>query len=240
MLPLDASYARGGGRGGGGGGGGGGRGGGGAAAGRGGGGGAAAGRAGASPRVNSNVNLQNRGNIDRPNVNTSDVNRANVNRANVNTSDVNRANVNRANVNTSDINRANVNRGNVNVGNTVNVNSGYRGGGWNGGGYYTPPGWGLAGLATGLAIGATLTTPPPYYTPVVVEGNNYIYSDGVFLQPSGSSYVVIKPPIGAVVPSIPDGCTTTDIGGVVYYDCSGIIYQPFYQGSNIVYEVVRY
>jgi hypothetical protein len=192
-------------------------------------------RAGASPRVNSNVNLQNRGNIHRPNVNRPNVNRPNVNRPNVN-----RPNVNRPNVNVNRPN-VNVNRPNINVNRpNVNVNTGWRGGGWYGGGYRTPPGWGLATFATGLVIGATINTRPPYYSPVVVGGNNYIYSDGVFLQPSGNSYVVIKPPIGAVVPSIPEGCSATNQGGVVYYDCSGVIYQPFYQGSDLVYKVIRY
>jgi hypothetical protein len=177
-------------------------------------------RAGASPRVNSNVNLQNRGNINRPNVNTSNINRGNINRGNINT--------------------GNINRGNINVGNSVNVNTGWRGGGWYGGGYRTPPGWGLATFATGLAIGATINNRPPYYNTVVVGGNNFIYSDGVFLQPRGSSYVVIAPPVGAVVPSIPEGCSVTNQGGVIYYDCSGVIYQPFYQGSDLVYRVVRF
>jgi hypothetical protein len=194
-------------------------------------------RAGASPRVNSNVNLQNRGNINRPNrPNRPDVN---VNRPNVNVNRPN-VNVNRPNVNVNRPN-VNVNRPNVNVNRpNVNINTGWRGGGWYGGGYRTPPGWRFATFATGLVIGAAISTPPPYYNTVVVGGNNYIYSDGVFLQPSGNSYVVIAPPIGAVVPSIPDGCSATNQGGVIYYDCSGVVYQPFYQGSSLVYRVVRY
>jgi Family of unknown function (DUF6515) len=199
-------------------------------------------RAGASPRVNSNVNLKDRGNINRPNVNRPNVNRPN-DRPNINRPNVNRpnVNVNRPNVNVNRPN-INVNRPNVNVNRpNVNINNGgWRGGGWYGGGYRTPPGWGLASFATGLVIGATINTRPPYYSSVVVGGNNYIYSDGVFLQPRGNSYVVIAPPTGAVVPSIPEGCSATNQGGVVYYDCSGVIYQPFYQGSDLVYKVVRY
>jgi hypothetical protein len=196
-------------------------------------------RAGASPRVNRNVNLKDRGNINRPNrpnhPNRPDVN---INRPNrPNRPDVN---VNRPNVNVNRPN-VNINRPNVNINRpNVSVNNRWRGGGWYGGGYRTPPGWGLATFATGLVIGATINTRPPYYSPVVVGGNNYIYSDGVFLQPRGNSYVVIAPPVGAVVPSIPEGCSATNQGGVVYYDCSGIIYQPFYQGSDLVYKVVRY
>ncbi|PZV18763.1 MAG: hypothetical protein DCF20_01485 [Pseudanabaena sp.] len=222
-FPLDELFARGGGRSGGGG-----------------------TRTGASPRVNSGTNLQNRGNINTSNVNRGNVNTSNVNRGNVNTSNVNRGNVNTSNVNRGNVNTSNVNRGNVNTGNVnvnvgnVNVNTGWRGGGWNGRGYATPPGWGLAAFATGLVIGAALTTPPPYYIPIFVGDTRFIYSDGVFLEPSGSSYIVVKPPIGAIVPSIPDGCSTLDIGGVVHYDCSGVIYQPFFQGSDLVYKIVSY
>jgi Family of unknown function (DUF6515) len=198
-------------------------------------------RTGASPRVNRDVNLKDRGNINRPNPNRP--NRPDVNRPN--RPDVNRpnrpdVNVNRPNVNVNRPN-VNVNRPNVNVNRpNVNINNGWRGGGWYGGGYRTPPGWGLATFTTGLVIGATINSRPPYYNTVVVGGSNYIYSDGVFLQPRGNSYIVIAPPIGAVVPSIPDGCSATNQGGVVYYDCSGVVYQPFYQGSNLVYRVVRF
>jgi hypothetical protein len=202
-------------------------------------------RAGASPRVNSNIKLNDRGNINRPNrPNRPDVNvnrpNVNVNRPNVNVNRPN-VNVNRPNVNVNRPN-VNVNRPNVNVNRpNVNINTGgWHGGGWYGGGYRTPPGWKIAAFATGLVIGAAISTPPPYYNTVVVGGNNYIYSDGVFLQPSGNTYIVIAPPIGAVVPSLPDGCSATNQGGVIYYDCSGVVYQPFYQGSSLVYRVVRY
>jgi hypothetical protein len=187
-------------------------------------------RAGSSSRVNSSVSTQNRGNISSPSRNNANVNRANVNNANVNRTNVNNANVNRNN-------NVNVNR-NTNV-NINNNNNSWRGGGWNGGGYVTPPGWGLVGFATGLVVGAALSTPPPYSVPVIVGSNNFIYSDGVFLQPSGGQYIVVRPPIGAVVPSIPDGCTAKDNSGVVLYDCSGVIYQPFYQGNDLVYKVIR-
>lgn len=190
-------------------------------------------RAGASTRVNSSVNIQNRGNITRPNNVNVNVNRPNNNWNNNNRSNNVNVNVNRPN------NNWNNNRPNVNV-NVNNNNNNWRGGGWYGGGYRNPPGWGLAGLATGLVIGAALRTPPPYFVPVVVGSNNFIYSDGVFLQPTGGQYIVVRPPIGAVVPSIPDGCDAIDNSGVVTYDCSGVIYQPFYQGSDLVFKVIRY
>jgi hypothetical protein len=61
----------------------------------------------------------------------------------------------------------------------------------------------------------------------------------VYLQPQGSSYVVVAPPAGAVVNYLPDGCTTTQRNGTQYFDCSGIYYQTFYQNGTTVYKVVK-
>ncbi len=121
-----------------------------------------------------------------------------------------------------------------------NRNGYWRGGGWYGGGYYVPPGWGWVGLTTGLVIGSAIATLPPYYNTVYVGSNSYIYSDGIYLQPSGSSYTVVAPPIGAIVTYIPDGCTTITADNTLYYNCSGIYYQPLFENGSTVYQVVRF
>ncbi|MGH2412592.1 MAG: DUF6515 family protein, partial [Microcystaceae cyanobacterium] len=121
--------------------------------------------------------------------------------------------------------------------------NGWYGGGWYGNGYYAPPGWGAwaatVGFATGVAIGASVSSPPPYYSTTYVGTTSYLYSDGVYLQPQGSSYVVVAPPTGAVVTYLPEGCTATQIDGTQYYNCSGIYYQTFYQNGTTVYKVVQ-
>jgi hypothetical protein len=120
----------------------------------------------------------------------------------------------------------------------------WRGGGWYGGGYYAPPGWGAwagaVGLAAGLAIGASVDTPPPYYDTVYVGSTSYIYSDGVYMQPSGGSYIITSPPVGVVVNYLPDGCTVIQQGNIQYYDCAGIYYETFYQKGSTVYKVVQF
>ncbi|MDJ0551022.1 MAG: DUF6515 family protein, partial [Microcystis sp. M49637_WE12] len=121
-----------------------------------------------------------------------------------------------------------------------NRNGYWRGGGWYGGGYYVPPGWGWVGLTTGLVIGSAIATLPPYYNTVYVGSNSYIYSDGIYLQPNGSSYTVVAPPIGAIVTYIPDGCTTITADNTLYYNCSGIYYQPLFENGSTVYQVVRF
>ena len=121
-----------------------------------------------------------------------------------------------------------------------NNNNNWRGGGWYGGGYNVPPGWGWAGLATGLVIGSVVATPPPYYSTVLVGSTSYLYSDGVYLEPSGDKYAIVAPPVGAVVDYLPDGCTTLNSEGVLYHNCSGIYYQAFFQNGSTVYQVVQF
>ena len=121
-----------------------------------------------------------------------------------------------------------------------NRNGYWRGGGWYGGGYYVPPGWGWVGLTTGLVIGSAIATLPPYYDTVYVGSTSYIYSDGIYLQPSGSSYTVVAPPIGAIVTYLPDGCTTITTDNTLYYNCSGIYYRPLFENGSTVYQVVRF
>jgi len=67
-----------------------------------------------------------------------------------------------------------------------------------------------------------------------------MYSDGVYLQPSGTEYVIVAPPPGATVAYLPDGCTSVMSKGVSYFNCSGIYYQPFFQNGTAVYQVVQF
>ena len=254
LFPLDAYAQR--------------RGGGGAGARRGGGGAARSGNyrsGGASPRVNSNVNLQNRGNISSPSGNRSQYqqNRQTTqqNRQGERTQrqgdrqrtqqDLQGERTERTEIRQeglterTEIRQEGLTERQENRQDFIDDNyygGRWYGGGWYGGGYGVPPGWGwaAAAVATGLVIGSTIETPPPYYSTVYVSSTPYIYSDGVFLQPSGSSYVVVKPPVGVVVTYLPEGCKTTQVNNTLYYNCSNIYYQPFYQNGSTVYKVVQF
>jgi hypothetical protein len=41
------------------------------------------------------------------------------------------------------------------------------------------------------------------------------------------------------VHTLPAGCTRIVRGGVTYHSCGGIYYRPYYQGNQVVYEVVQ-
>ena len=78
------------------------------------------------------------------------------------------------------------------------------------------PGWagaiagGILGAAAGLAFGATAA-------PVIVA----------------------PPAVGTVVPVLPGACAAVPTyNGGVLYNCGNIFYQPFYEGTSLMYEIV--
>jgi len=46
-------------------------------------------------------------------------------------------------------------------------------------------------------------------------------------------------PLGTVVSALPGGCTSTPVGGVEYYYCSGNFYRAVFQGNNLVYVTAK-
>lgn len=47
------------------------------------------------------------------------------------------------------------------------------------------------------------------------------------------------PPVGSVVPALPPGCAAVPTyNGSVLYNCQGIYYQPVYEGTALMFEVV--
>jgi len=140
------------------------------------------------------------------------------------TANVNRSN--NANVNRNYNNNTNVNR-NVNVNNNVNVNRNVdvHGGYYGGYGYRGPVvvednSWNWGSFAAGAAAGAVTTA-------------------AVASATHPSTTVVATPAVGTVVTTLPGSCSTISSGGAVIYNCNNIHYQPFYQGTTMVYQVVR-
>ena len=97
------------------------------------------------------------------------------------------------------------------------------------GGYY-------GGLALGVVIGATIASLPDGYSTVYVSGVPYYYSGGVYYGQQGTSYVVIPPPVGAVVTVLPSDCFTVEIdeNDEEYYDCGGAFYDQVDDGYAVV------
>jgi outer membrane usher protein FimD/PapC len=129
------------------------------------------------------------------------------------------SNVNRNN-NTNVNRNVNVNQ-NVNVNRNVNVN--VHGGCYNCG-YYHDNSWNWGSFAAGAAVGAVTTA-------AVASAAH---------SPSSTTVVIQAPAVGAVIPALPGGCSTVSAGGTMIYNCSNVYYRPYYQGTQLVYQVVTY
>lgn len=96
----------------------------------------------------------------------------------------------------------------------------------------------VAGTVAGIAIGVAVAAPPRGYRTVYVGSAPYAYYGGTFYQPASSGYVVVAPPVGAVVPMLPPGAVVTTVNGVTVYVVNNVYYQPVFAGGMTQYRVV--
>ncbi len=75
-------------------------------------------------------------------------------------------------------------------------------------------------------LGVYMATRPRTTTTVVVTGTTYYYAGGVYYVPSGSGYVVVAAPRGAVVYSVPTYTTVVYSGTTEYLYVNGAYYVP--------------
>ncbi len=75
-------------------------------------------------------------------------------------------------------------------------------------------------------LGVYMATRPRTTTTVVVTGTTYYYAGGVYYVPSGSGYVVVSAPPGAVVYSVPTYTTVVYSGTTEYLYVNGTYYVP--------------
>ena len=69
----------------------------------------------------------------------------------------------------------------------------------------------VAAVGAGIAIGTMLAKPPAAATTVVVTGSTYYYHDNVYytrvMNGGAVVYQVVEPPAGAIITTLPAGCT---------------------------------
>jgi hypothetical protein len=154
----------------------------------------------------------------RPQVGNRSGGFSNVNRGSVNRGSVNRGSINRGvaggsvDRNVAGVNRnvAGVNRNFNNV-NVNNVNRNVDVHGWGNHYWVDDNHWGWGSFAAGAAAGAV----------------------------TGAAVgAAVAPQTGTVVATLPPACTPVETGGAALYNCGGAYYQPAYQGSELVYQVV--
>ena len=77
------------------------------------------------------------------------------------------------------------------------------------------------------------------YSPVFVRGARYYYYDGLYYEPVGNTYVLVNPPVGAIVRSIPPDFRPIVVNGTTYYVDSGTYYVYTPYGYQVVQPPVR-
>jgi hypothetical protein len=94
--------------------------------------------------------------------------------------------------------------------------------GYNRGGYYRS-GFGYYGYPH---LGFYYSALPYGYFPFYWGSDLYYYYGGVFYSPyDGGGYQVTTPPIGAAVPTLPDGAKSIMIDGQQFYEMNGVYFK---------------
>lgn len=69
---------------------------------------------------------------------------------------------------------------------------------------------------------------------VRVGNTNYHYRNGIFYLAKGRHWVVVRPPIGAIVTTLTTAAILVTISGIPYYLCEGIYYRKVPAGYEVV------
>jgi len=83
--------------------------------------------------------------------------------------------------------------------------------------------------------GYAVTVLPAGHISVTFRGGHFYFHSGVWFEPRGHGFVVVRPPAGIVVPVLPPGYTTVWIAGAPYYYANDV----YYMGSPGGYTVAQ-
>lgn len=83
-------------------------------------------------------------------------------------------------------------------------------------------------------FGLRLSFIPDMFFHLWIDGVEFTYYDGLYYRCEGPDYVIVEPPIGALVPAIPADYIPVVIRGVTYYTCDGIYYVRTREGYRVV------
>ncbi len=67
---------------------------------------------------------------------------------------------------------------------------------------------------------------------------SFNYSNGVFYEPTSKGYQIAEAPAGIMITSLPKAAVTVTVNSVNYREFGGVWYQPFYSGSEVIYQTV--
>ena len=77
---------------------------------------------------------------------------------------------------------------------------------------------------------------PAGYSTYYLGATPYYYYEGDYYSHDDDGYVVVQPPLGSTLPTLPFGATLV-AGKKNLYVCDGIYYRSAYENGGIVYIV---
>lgn len=93
--------------------------------------------------------------------------------------------------------------------------------------------------ARGPSIGAYVGIQAPKGSVEIRVGNfSFRYNNGTFYKHTKHGYVVTKAPRGAIIHTLPPGCSRVVVGGYVYYSSNNVYYRQAPNGYIVVEEPV--
>ena len=75
---------------------------------------------------------------------------------------------------------------------------------------------------------------PRGFISIRLGGFSYYYSEGEYYRPCPGGYVIVPPPVGACIPSLPSAYQTVVIEGSPYYYYDGVYYRQVPNGYTVV------
>ena len=75
---------------------------------------------------------------------------------------------------------------------------------------------------------------PDGYRRIGVRGHPFFYYEGVYYDDGPSGYVIVAPPVSAIISDLPPGTETVVVGGTVYFYAGGAFYVQQSDGSFVV------
>lgn len=94
--------------------------------------------------------------------------------------------------------------------------------------------WAKPGPHAGPGFGREVRVLPPGHRKVVVNRSHYRYHEGVFYKSRGPRWVIVRPPVGAVVAGLTAAAELVSVARNRYYLCEGTYYKKIPGGYRVV------
>jgi hypothetical protein len=90
------------------------------------------------------------------------------------------------------------------------------------------------GITSSTYVGSTVVSLPEKHEVMKIRGITYYYADGVYYASFEKIYVVVPPPDGALIETIPPDLSTVTVNGTEYYNYGGVFYLKVDSGYQVI------